>query len=74
MCLYVSIYACMHIKKFRRKLLFYFWVTTCIMYLFIYISVCNFLMELFIVDISRWFKNTWCKRRTSCDTMLVKQQ
>ena len=48
--------------------------TTCIMYLCmcIYISVCNFLMESFIVDISRWFKNTWCKRRISCDTMVVK--
>ena len=29
-------------------------------------------MESFIVDISRWFKNTWCKWRISCDTMVVK--
>ena len=74
-CIYIYMHACI-LKKFRRKLLFYFWVTTCIMYLCmcIYISACNFLMDLFIVDISRWFKNTWCKRRTSCDTMLVKQQ
>jgi hypothetical protein len=73
MYLYIYMHACI-LKKFRRKLLFYFWVTTCIMYLCmcIYISACNFLMDLFIVDISRWFKNTWCKRRTSCDTMVVK--